>query len=104
MLIVNKRNHTPSPSDVYVGRPSPLGNPFSHQTGTLARYRTANRTEAIESYRHWLAHELKAKNLQVIKALEALTPDSTLVCWCAPLPCHADVIARAYAWWTSQKG
>lgn len=26
-----------APYDVYIGRPGPWGNPFSHQSGTLAR-------------------------------------------------------------------
>jgi len=96
MHIVNKRNHTPTPSDVYVGRPSPLGNPFSHQAGTLARYRTETREQAIEAYRHWLWKEIKVRNPNVILTIAGIPEDANLVCWCAPLPCHAEVIQRAW--------
>lgn len=41
--------------DVYIGRPSKWGNPFSHKAGTLAQYRVASREEAIARYREWAA-------------------------------------------------
>lgn len=65
--------------DIYIGRPSPWGNPF-----TIGKDGT--REEVINKYREWiytqpelLAHvpELKGK---------------TLGCWCAPQACHGDVL------------
>ena len=74
--------------DVYIGRPSKWGNPFSHLHGTLAEFKVETRADAIAAYRLWITegdgkhlladlHELKGKKLG---------------CWCKPLPCHGDVI------------
>lgn len=83
---------------VYVGRPSPLGNPFPAEIEAL-------RSEAIERFRAWLWRRLQSDTPQrrEIERLAALE-DGTLVCWCAPKPCHADVIVRAIEWTRSQKG
>jgi len=82
--------------DVYVGRPSRWGNPFSHKPGTKARYRVADRTEAIASYRRWLWEEIRAGRVQ-LEELAALD-GKTLGCWCSPAPCHGEVLLEAAAW------
>jgi hypothetical protein len=78
--------HRGYPHDVYIGRPSKWGNPFSHKPGTLAKFRVSTRKEAITKYREWILtqpqllaelHELKGK---------------TLGCWCKPKACHGDVL------------
>jgi hypothetical protein len=83
--VVNKRH---SEFDVYIGRGSKWGNPFSHRRGTQARWIVESREEAIEAYREWVytqpyliasLHELRGK---------------TLGCFCKPLPCHGDVLAE----------
>jgi hypothetical protein len=80
--------HKNFPHDIYIGRPSIWGNPFSHLPNTLAKFRVSTRTEAIASYDQWVrsqshlmarVHELYGK---------------TLGCWCKPLACHGDVLAR----------
>ena len=74
----------------YVGRPSPLGNPF-HVGGKISRY------EAISMYRMWLLERLETDN-PTSKAFMALVDDyqkngkMTLICHCFPLACHAEVI------------
>jgi hypothetical protein len=87
--------------DVYVGRPSKWGNPFTHiQDGkTLAKYIVNTRKEAVESYYTWITegdgkylledlHELKGK---------------ILGCWCGNFPdwkpddelkCHGQVLQQ----------
>jgi hypothetical protein len=85
--VVNKRfTHN---FDVYIGRPSPWGNPFSHLPNTLAQYRVATRQESIDRYREWfLAQpELVARARQELKG-------KVLGCWCSPLPCHGHIIAE----------
>ena len=87
---VTNKHHGPStPDDVYIGRPSKWGNPFSHMSGTLAKYQCATREEAVEKYRGYL---------QASPALmEAARKDlrgKRLVCWCAPKQCHGDILAR----------
>lgn len=88
--IVNKRHGTP-PGSVYVGRPSLLGNPF--RIGV-----DGNRSEVIEKYRSWLELQLDDPESEVSIQFNCLVTsvlkgkDLILVCWCAPLQCHAEVI------------
>jgi len=83
---------------VYCGRPSPLGNPFSHKKDSLADTIVASREEAIEAYRRWLWIKLKEFDPVVIRAMSELKEDSILGCWCRPLACHCEVIERAWRW------
>lgn len=82
----------------YIGRGSPLGNPYSHQEGTTALYKVASREEAIEKYRIWLEDQIVKENQEIINELERLTDLALyegkllLRCFCAPAPCHGDVI------------
>ncbi len=80
------------PYDVYIGRPSKFGNPFSHKDGTLAEFKVANRKEAIEKYREWI--KTQPELLKEVKKLKGLT----LGCWCRsltnPKPCHGDVLSQ----------
>lgn len=98
--VVNKRKHRGA--GVYVGRPTPLGNPFSHMPGTIAQHQVESRDAAIERYRRWLAEELAANPAgpaaeMLARLVNAYRSEGelTLVCWCAPQACHADVIADA---------
>lgn len=75
------------PYDVYIGRPSKWGNPFSHQAGTLADFRVNTREEAVDAYRAWIS-----LRPELLKALPELR-GKTLGCWCAPRACHGDVLA-----------
>lgn len=78
-----------APYDVYVGRPSDFGNPFSHKDGTLAEHRVATREEAISRYEAWLMAQPA-----LVERVKRELRGKVLACWCAPLPCHADVLAR----------
>jgi hypothetical protein len=68
----------------YVGRPSKFGN--QHPIGSCPLCRLEHtREEAIAAYKKDLTPEL----VQVIK--EELR-GCNLICWCAPKPCHADIL------------
>jgi len=77
------------PFDVYIGRPSKWGNPFSHKPhGTLAAFIVFSREEAVEAYRAWIVQQ---------PALMTALPElqgKTLGCWCKPQSCHGDVLAE----------
>ena len=75
--------------DVYIGRPSVWGNPFSHKDGTRAKYKVATRDEAITRYREWLM----AQPELVARARKELR-GKVLGCWCKPQSCHGDVLAE----------
>lgn len=83
MLVVNCKK---SAYDVYIGRPSKWGNPFSHLGGTLAKYRVKSREEAIAAYLEWIV-----KQPELIAALPELK-GKILGCHCKPLACHGDVL------------
>lgn len=83
----------------YVGRPSPLGNPFSHVPSELAEFRVASRDEAVDRYEPWLREKLKY-DVVVRRAFDELVSfylafgELTLICWCAPKKCHAEIIKK----------
>jgi len=70
------------PYDVYIGRGSKWGNPFIiGKDGT--------RDEVIALYRMLLYTERNDLLLSVKKELSG----KILGCWCAPNPCHGDILA-----------
>lgn len=76
------------PYDVYIGRPSKWGNPYSHKEGTLAEFKVANRTEALEKFeKYLLENETLYNSLIELKG-------KTLGCWCKPNKCHGDILAK----------
>lgn len=79
MLVVHCKRQ---PFDVYVGRPFVWGNPF-------VVGRDGNREEVIDLYRAWLFE----RPWLIDRARRELR-GKVLGCWCAPLPCHADVLAE----------
>ena len=76
-----------------VDRATKWGNPFC-----IGRHGT--RAEVIERYRRDLWRRIRAGevDLDELAALDG----RDLACWCAPLPCHAEVLARAAAWAAEQ--
>ena len=72
--------------DVYCGRPSIWGNPYSHKETTLSQYKVKTKKEAISKYREYLL-----KNEELLTRLPELQ-DKKLGCWCAPDKCHCDVL------------
>jgi hypothetical protein len=73
--------------DIYIGRPSKWGNPFSHKEGTLAKYKVATREEAVSAYEDYLLESNLVNDLKELKG-------KTLGCWCKPLSCHGDILAK----------
>ena len=67
--------------DVYIGRPSKWGNPY--RIGV-----DGTRDEVIAQYEEWI----KSKP-ELMAALNELK-DKRLGCWCAPWPCHGDVLVK----------
>jgi hypothetical protein len=74
--------------DVYVGRGSKWGNPYSHKVGTLAEHVVGSRTEAIQKFEEYLL-----SNQDLMSSLEELK-GKTLGCWCKPKSCHGDILLR----------
>ena len=105
--VVNKHH---GKTGEYIGRGSPLGNPFPI-TKELPR------DEAIAKYEIWLNEQIQEQNPVVLRELErigamALNGSLVLQCFCSPLPCHGHVIKKVIHkaisinyptthWWTS---
>jgi Domain of unknown function (DUF4326) len=83
--------------DVYIGRgrdprtgePGRWGNPF--RIG-----RDGERDEVIERYRRWLWEKIESDCIDLAEL--ASLHGKALGCWCAPEPCHGDVLEAAASW------
>lgn len=73
-----------APCDVYIGRPSPWGNPF-------AIGRDGTREAVIVAYRQWIVQQPHL--LEQIPQLR----DKVLCCWCAPQACHGGALSELAA-------
>ena len=86
MRVLSKRK-LPPPSGavrIYIGRPSFWGNPF--EIGVHG-----NRQEVINAYEHYIRN-----SAEHIASLHELV-GCELICWCAPLACHGDVLIKLIA-------
>jgi len=98
--VLNK--HTKGVSGSYVGRGTPLGNPFRAKNET-------DRERVIVLYRQWLWDRMREKGSPAAKMLDGLTKTYirtgklNLVCWCAPKKCHAEIIRAAILWKSKQR-
>jgi hypothetical protein len=83
---------------VYIGRATKWGNPFRIGPDD-------DRTAVIAKFERWLADQH-----QLLRALGELR-GRDLVCFCAPWPCHGDLLLRLanaprearIAWWRAVK-
>lgn len=74
--------------DVFIGRGSKWGNPFTHikDKTTLADVIVETREEAIERYREYLEG-----NQELLDSLGELE-GKVLGCYCKPDSCHGDIL------------
>lgn len=92
IIVVNKKTHTPTRDDIYVGRPSILGNPFT-------MLKEADRAKVCRQYEEWFMPIFKVAGTKINKEMNRLIylatqQDINLVCWCSPRACHADLIKK----------
>lgn len=85
--VLNKRTDKIPQDAVYVGRPSKWGNQFV--IGKKYNGMLIDREHSISQYKDWLLYSDKGQEL--LKDINELK-GKDLVCWCSPLPCHADVL------------
>ncbi len=94
ITIVNRKNWRGE--NIYVGRPTVLGNPF-------VIGKDGDRATVIASYRRWLWNEIQGGAGPVFDEIHRLanlakTQDIILACWCFPEQCHAAVVKAAIEW------
>ena len=82
---------------------NPLGNPFTHDgvKSSLAKLCFKTREQAIDAYREYFheaygkpGYENLTRKFDEIYSHYKNNEDIYLGCWCAPLPCHTQVIAE----------
>jgi hypothetical protein len=77
------------PGAVYIGRRNArYGLIASKWANPYRPKRPADHEEAVAAYERWL--RLQRPLIDALPELRGLD----LVCWCAPLPCHGDVLLR----------
>ena len=94
MIIIGKKWNKGA---VYIGRGSPLGNPFIMHTED-------ERDIVCDQYDQWFREQIKIKNPVVINELKrikqlALKQDVILGCFCAPKRCHGSTIKACLDQW-----
>ena len=98
--VIHKKDSTRAPDEVYIGRGSIYGNPWTSKPlwNTKATFQALNRGDALYQYEAWIrgtAHigveqERRAK----IRANIARLKGKVLVCYCRPAECHGDVLIK----------
>ncbi len=87
--VLNEKTDPVAYGAALVTRETKWGNPWSHLTRTRAKFRVATREEAVATYERWI----RANPSLMAEARRELR-GRDLICGCAPLPCHADVLLR----------
>lgn len=85
----------------YVGRPSPLGNPYPMRN-------EGERIKVIRAFARWF-QRAKEEDPAVRAELDRLyrvlkSGRLELTCWCSPRKCHAEIIARELAARAAREG
>jgi len=78
--VLNKHKDKLTERAIYIGRPSKWGNPFA-----IGKHGT--REEVVVKYRAWLSG-----NSELMESARKELKGRDLVCFCAPLMCHGDVL------------
>lgn len=78
--VLNIYTHGRPLGAVYVGRPSPWGNPF-----VIGKH--GDRSEVIEKYRQMVFSDPK-----LLAQIKRQLRGKDLLCYCKPRECHADVL------------
>lgn len=96
IFVFNKKDY--NGEGEYIGRPSVLGNPYSHLENTKALFKVSSRDEAVEKFELWAREQLKSDN-DFSKEFERLVDKYkkekclVLICWCSPSSCHGHILA-----------
>lgn len=74
--------------DIYIGRPSKFGNPYSHKPGA-APWPVETREDAVRLYEEWIRSQP-----ELMEAVKKELKGKVLGCWCKPLVCHGDILLK----------
>jgi hypothetical protein len=82
--VLNKHKDIIPPNAVYVGRPTIYGNPFAISRGST-------REQVVTAHKELILSIIES-NPGFLDQLKADLAGRDLICFCAPLPCHADIL------------
>lgn len=74
--------------DVYIGRPSKYGNPFSHKPDSVAKWIVGSINEAVEKHKEWFLN-----NPELMEDCKRELKGKILGCW-GCTPCHGYILAK----------
>ena len=101
ITVVNKHKHISTDNDVYIGRGSALGNPYTSIKGkkTKAKVVCNSREESIKSFDIYIRQKISEKDKKICDELNRIYKmvkegDVNLVCFCKPKSCHGDIIKK----------
>ena len=91
-------------SAIYVGRPTTLADKiFRAQPHVRNGTALGNVNVDLAAYRRWLFVKIKDRDNSVMGVLRSIRADDVRICSCAPRPCHADIILKAWKWLNAQE-
>jgi hypothetical protein len=99
--VVNKYAHEATSDDIYIGRGSVFGNPYSHLESEHPTVLCRDREESLEKYNEWFTgvvtgcgckHKSLHQKLREIIVKLRMGEEVNLVCFCKPKACHGDTI------------
>lgn len=77
------------PHDIYIGRGSKWGNPYTHLPNTSAPWLVDSREDAVRLYEEWIRSQP-----ELLAAVKKELKGKILGCFCAPLLCHGEVLIK----------
>ena len=89
MQVLNKYKMEKGTPGVYIGRPSPLGNPFE-----IGEH--GSREEVVALFKDYFISKLAARDPEIELAFRKLKPSDSLICFCDPSACHGHVIKECF--------
>ncbi len=96
ITVVNKYKHAPTENDIYIGRGSILGNPYTsiQDRKTKADFICENREESVSKFKDYLLDKIAKKDKGVCDELNRIyqMTEVNLICFCKPESCHGDII------------
>ncbi len=103
ITVVNKKTHIPTENDVYIGRGSVLGNPYTSIPDiklTKASFKCETREESINKFYEYILEKITNKDTLVCAELNRIWKlvkngvFVNLVCYCTPQLCHGNIIKK----------
>ncbi len=102
ITVVNKYRHDATSDDIYIGRGSIFGSPYSHLTSKFEGVTKCDtREEAVQKYENYFnaimsscgcKHKQFKNSIRDLVIKLNLGEDINLVCYCKPKACHGDII------------